>query len=186
MTLTRHVPRYGYYADVANECQLFHVCYPVLYPDGQQEMIKWSFVCPNQTIFDQVTAVTDQYSAAHTPTFNTNTWQHAGLGGDNFDWTLSLNKYSEVSTKTNVYPNELKYECDKAGGRWWCDCTIHTTLLIVTRGEAPHCAVIASPALPRVPAARLQLHLHPASVSPIITIRSLNSSDDEPNLSYHS
>ena len=60
------MPRYGYYADVANECQLFHVCYPVLYPDGQQEMIKWSFVCPNQTIFDQVTAVTDQYSAAHT------------------------------------------------------------------------------------------------------------------------
>ena len=53
--VTRHVPRYGYYADVANECQLFHVCYPVLYPDGQQEMIKWSFICPNQTIFDQVT-----------------------------------------------------------------------------------------------------------------------------------
>ena len=74
------MPRYGYYADVANECQLFHVCYPVLYPDGQQEMIKWSFVCPNQTIFDQVT-VTDQYAAAHTPTFNTNTWQHAGWVG---------------------------------------------------------------------------------------------------------
>ena len=45
---------YGYYADVANECQLFHVCYPVAYPDGQEEMLKWSFICPNQTIFDQV------------------------------------------------------------------------------------------------------------------------------------
>ena len=45
---------YGYYADVANDCQLFHVCYPVLYPDGQTEMFKWSFICPNQTIFDQV------------------------------------------------------------------------------------------------------------------------------------
>ena len=45
---------YGYYADVANDCQLFHVCYPVQYPDGQQEMFKWSFICPNQTIFDQV------------------------------------------------------------------------------------------------------------------------------------
>jgi len=44
---------YGYYADVANDCQLFHVCYPVAYPDGQEEMIKWSFICPNQTIFDQ-------------------------------------------------------------------------------------------------------------------------------------
>jgi len=48
---------YGYYADVANDCQLFHVCYPVLYPDGQQEMIKWSFICPNQTIFDQANLV---------------------------------------------------------------------------------------------------------------------------------
>merc|ERR1712222_261909 len=44
---------YGYYADVANDCQLFHVCYPVAYPDGQEEMIKWSFICPNGTIFDQ-------------------------------------------------------------------------------------------------------------------------------------
>ena len=48
---------YGYYADVANDCQLFHVCYLVLYPDGQEEMIKWSFICPNQTIFDQVTTL---------------------------------------------------------------------------------------------------------------------------------
>ena len=45
---------YGYYADVANDCQLFHVCYPVAYPDGQEEIMKWSFICPNQTIFDQV------------------------------------------------------------------------------------------------------------------------------------
>ena len=36
--------------------QLFHICYPVAYPDGQEEMLKWSFICPNQTIFDQVRA----------------------------------------------------------------------------------------------------------------------------------
>merc|ERR1712088_287846 len=48
---------YGYYADVANDCQLFHVCYPVQYPDGQEEMFKWSFICPNQTIFDQANLV---------------------------------------------------------------------------------------------------------------------------------
>jgi hypothetical protein len=46
--------RYGYYADVANDCQIFHICYPVQYPDGQEEMFKWSFICPNQTVFDQV------------------------------------------------------------------------------------------------------------------------------------
>ena len=45
---------YGYYADVANECQIFHICYPVQYPDGQEEMLKWSFICPEQTVFDQV------------------------------------------------------------------------------------------------------------------------------------
>lgn len=48
---------YGYYADVANDCQIFHVCYPVTYPDGQGEMFHWSFICPNQTIFDQSTLV---------------------------------------------------------------------------------------------------------------------------------
>jgi len=44
---------YGYYADVANECQIFHICYPVVYADGAEEMFKWSFICPSGTIFDQ-------------------------------------------------------------------------------------------------------------------------------------
>jgi len=48
---------YGYYADVANDCQIFHICYPVAYPDGQEEMFKWSFICPNQTVFDQANLV---------------------------------------------------------------------------------------------------------------------------------
>lgn len=48
---------YGYYADVDNECQIFHICYPVTFPDGAEEMYHWSFICPNQTIFDQSTLV---------------------------------------------------------------------------------------------------------------------------------
>lgn len=48
---------YGYYADVANECQIFHICYPVTYADGEEEMFKWSFICPNGTIFDQSSLV---------------------------------------------------------------------------------------------------------------------------------
>ena len=48
---------YGYYADVANECQIFHICYPVTYADGEEEMFKWSFICPNGTIFDQVSNI---------------------------------------------------------------------------------------------------------------------------------
>jgi len=46
---------YGYYADVANDCQLFHVCVPVAGADGETlETNQYSFLCNNQTIFDQV------------------------------------------------------------------------------------------------------------------------------------
>ena len=37
---------YGYYADPSTNCQVFHICLG----DGD---IKWSFLCPNQTIFNQ-------------------------------------------------------------------------------------------------------------------------------------
>ena len=42
---------YGYYADPATNCQVFHICL------GEQD-IKWSFLCPNQTIFNQVKFMT--------------------------------------------------------------------------------------------------------------------------------
>ena len=44
----------GYYADIANECQVFHICQPVTYADGETETFKWSMICPEQTVFDQV------------------------------------------------------------------------------------------------------------------------------------
>lgn len=45
---------YGYYADVDNDCQIFHVCLPVVFADGKNQTFKWSFICPEETIFDQV------------------------------------------------------------------------------------------------------------------------------------
>ncbi|KAH7933678.1 hypothetical protein HPB49_015627 [Dermacentor silvarum] len=45
----------GYYADIGNECKIFHVCNPVLLSDGQVAMMQYSFVCPNTTVFDQQT-----------------------------------------------------------------------------------------------------------------------------------
>merc|ERR1712203_146485 len=48
---------YGYYADIANECQVFHMCQPVTYADGETETFKWSMICPEQTVFDQSTLV---------------------------------------------------------------------------------------------------------------------------------
>lgn len=45
---------YGYYADIENDCQIFHVCLPVTYPDGREQRFRWSFICPEETAFDQV------------------------------------------------------------------------------------------------------------------------------------
>ncbi|XP_055934108.1 U-scoloptoxin(01)-Er1a-like isoform X1 [Argiope bruennichi] len=41
----------GYYADVDNNCQIFHVCH------GHEEgkLRQWSFACGNQTMFNQLT-----------------------------------------------------------------------------------------------------------------------------------
>ncbi|XP_064083186.1 uncharacterized protein LOC135199241 [Macrobrachium nipponense] len=48
---------YGYYGDVDNECQIFHVCLPLqqLYPLNFTSPITYtfSFICPDQTIFSQ-------------------------------------------------------------------------------------------------------------------------------------
>ncbi|XP_066967351.1 uncharacterized protein [Macrobrachium rosenbergii] len=46
---------YGYYADVDNDCQIFHICYPYPQSDGSTFMYKWSFICPEKTIFNQET-----------------------------------------------------------------------------------------------------------------------------------
>lgn len=46
---------YGYYADVDNGCQIFHVCLPVMYADERKERtFRWSFICPDETVFNQV------------------------------------------------------------------------------------------------------------------------------------
>ncbi|CAH2083928.1 unnamed protein product [Euphydryas editha] len=44
---------YGYYADVDNECQIFHVCVPTQTPSGRNVTYKYSFICPKDTVFNQ-------------------------------------------------------------------------------------------------------------------------------------
>lgn len=44
----------GYYADVDNNCQIFHICNRVNKPDGSSEMQQFSFLCGNQTVFNQL------------------------------------------------------------------------------------------------------------------------------------
>lgn len=45
----------GYYADVDNNCQIFHVCHTNPNEDGSQSTQQWSFLCGNQTLFNQLT-----------------------------------------------------------------------------------------------------------------------------------
>ncbi len=48
---------YGYYADPDNNCQVFHICLPLL--DETETVVletaHWSFICGNGTVFDQGT-----------------------------------------------------------------------------------------------------------------------------------
>ncbi|KAG6444327.1 uncharacterized protein LOC115439799 [Manduca sexta] len=44
---------YGYYADVDNDCQVFHICLPTQLPSGRAVTYRYSFICPNETVFNQ-------------------------------------------------------------------------------------------------------------------------------------
>lgn len=44
---------YGYYADVLNNCQVYHICKPII-NNGLQSMQRFSFFCPQGTFFDQI------------------------------------------------------------------------------------------------------------------------------------
>ncbi|KAG7156551.1 U-scoloptoxin(01)-Cw1a-like [Homarus americanus] len=48
---------YGYYADVDNNCEIFHVCLPVADASGTVVItLQYTFTCGNQTILSQDTA----------------------------------------------------------------------------------------------------------------------------------
>ncbi|CAL1290724.1 unnamed protein product [Larinioides sclopetarius] len=45
----------GYYADTDNNCQIFHICYSTETSDGKRAQLQYSFLCGNQTVFNQLT-----------------------------------------------------------------------------------------------------------------------------------
>jgi len=51
--------QYGFYADLANECRVFHVCYPFMDSEGFIRTRMWSFICGLDTIFNQEALVCD-------------------------------------------------------------------------------------------------------------------------------
>ena len=44
----------GYFADTDNNCQIFHVCNTIVEEDGTVETQQYSFLCGNQTVFNQL------------------------------------------------------------------------------------------------------------------------------------
>ncbi|XP_076315794.1 uncharacterized protein LOC143228414 [Tachypleus tridentatus] len=60
---------YGYYADVTNNCQIFHVCVPSVLDNGDQTIYQYSFLCGNQTVFNQLT-LTCAFQEEATPCSN--------------------------------------------------------------------------------------------------------------------
>ncbi|GFS42302.1 chitin-binding type-2 domain-containing protein [Nephila pilipes] len=45
----------GYYADTDNNCQIFHICSSTDSVDGTRTQMQYSFLCGNQTVFNQLT-----------------------------------------------------------------------------------------------------------------------------------
>ncbi|GAB6033627.1 hypothetical protein CHUAL_013687 [Chamberlinius hualienensis] len=51
---------YGYYADIINDCRVFHVCWPITDERGATLNKQWTFICGNQTLFNQERLVCDR------------------------------------------------------------------------------------------------------------------------------
>ena len=49
----------GYYADIDNNCQMYHVCVVQTKATGHKVTRQFSFVCGNNTIFNQLTQTCD-------------------------------------------------------------------------------------------------------------------------------
>lgn len=50
---------YGYYADLSNDCRVFHICYPQADADQFVVTRMWSFICGEGTVFNQEALVCD-------------------------------------------------------------------------------------------------------------------------------
>lgn len=63
----------GYFADTDNDCKIFHVCNTVVQEDGSGSTQQYSFLCGNQTMFNQLTFTCslpeDSVPCSEAPTF---------------------------------------------------------------------------------------------------------------------
>ncbi|XP_039747862.1 uncharacterized protein LOC120625018 [Pararge aegeria] len=101
---------YGYYADVDNECQLFHVCLPTQTTTGRNITYKFSFICPKETMFNQEVLVCtrprESIPCEESPSFydlNMEIGKIADPDVNREDFDINTNKQTEnIPVKENV------------------------------------------------------------------------------------
>jgi len=107
----------GYYADAEAECQAFHVCTA----DGLGSLAKYSFLCPNGTIFNQEYFICDWW-------FNFDCSSAEGLYSLNEDIAAEREAISEAQAGSQAAasapqgsyaasPAQPSYEADLRSGR---------------------------------------------------------------------
>merc|ERR1719361_920458 len=91
----------GYYADAETECQAFHVCTA----DGQGGLSKYSFLCPNGTIFNQAYFICDWW-------FNFDCAEAEGLYSLNED--IAAEREANSAPQGEASNNEASYAAPEA------------------------------------------------------------------------
>ena len=92
----------GYYADVEAECQVFHICGN----DGNGGLTKYSFLCPNGTIFQQQYFVCDWW-------FNVD----CSLAEDLYSLNDQYAAEREANSPAEGGQSQSQYGGGRAGGR---------------------------------------------------------------------
>jgi len=96
----------GYYADTDADCQAFHICAP----DGSSSLIKYSFLCPNGTLFNQQYFICDWWfnvDCSQAPTFyslNADIAAAAAAANDNREGR-ALDSVSDITNLKNIGDN---------------------------------------------------------------------------------
>lgn len=96
----------GYYADTDADCQSFHICAP----DGSSSLIKYSFLCPNGTLFNQQYFICDWWfnvDCSQAPTFyslNADIAAAAAAANENREGR-GLDAVSDITNLKNIGDN---------------------------------------------------------------------------------
>jgi len=109
----------GYYADTDADCQAFHICAQ----DGSNSLIKYSFLCPNGTLFNQQYFICDWWfnvDCSQAPSFyslNADIAAAAAAANDNRDGrNLDLSGITDLKNLGDINGNGRRNNRNGRGG----------------------------------------------------------------------